>query len=386
MRPTQIRELYMKKGNKIIVGVVASVIILAIAIPFIREYKIYSKAKDGNDIALCDGYINRYPDGRYLEEVLEIKEKIAFDKVKEEKDSYTCDWYAEVCPKGKRLEEVRYLKIEYSKKKILGNTNDLLVAINEYLHDYPNGKYSGEVNSTCDSLWDAEIERYNTRGKKRESATAVKFMSEMLQYMKKNRINSVLVDVSSHLQLKDYDEYDSRVREYLESTNDNNALSLSSGMISLKSNFSQADISTLMQILSEGVQKSLDKMFTPGFISVVSSSSGDLPKLHFDYTIKSQEERYGSVVIPHIWSYHEGYIVKNYLIGISIFFKAHYSIPGSLTTFDYSEKGEPANNINNVDDINDGYRRMTSMCFAEFSNKMARNMGLKETYFQDNEE
>ena len=378
----------MKK--KIIIGFVASIVLLAVATPFIKEYKTYSKAKSGNDISLCDEYINKYPEGRYVDEVLELKEIIAFDKVKEEKDSYTCDWYAEVCPKGKRLEEVRYLKIEYSKKITLGHitlghTNDLLVAINEYLHDFPNGKYSGEVNSTCDSLWDAEIMRYNSRDKKRESATAVKFMSEMLLYMKKNRINSILVDVSSHLQLKDYEEYDSRVREYLESTNDNKALSLSAGMISLKSNFSQADVSTLMQILSEGVQKSLDKMFTPGFISVVSSSSKDLPKLHFDYTIKNQEERYGSVVIPHIWSYHEDYIVRNYLIGISIFFKAHYSIPGSSTTFDYSEKGEPENNINNVDNINDGYRRMTSMCFAQFSNKMVRNMGLKETYFQGEE-
>ena len=373
----------MKK--KIIIGVVVSIAILAIAVPFIKEYKTYNKAKNGNDISLCDEYINKYPDGRYVDEVLEIKENIAFDKVKEEEDLYTCGWYAEVCPKGKRLEEVRYLKIEYSKKITLGHTNELLVAINEYLHDFPNGKYSREVNSTCDSLWDAEIMRYNSRHKKRESATAVKFMSEMLQYMKKNRINSILVDVSSHLQLKDYEEYDSRVREYLESTNDNKALSLSAGMISLKSNFSQADVSALMQILSEGVQKSLDKMFTPGFISVVSSSSKNLPKLHFDYTIKSQEERFGNVVIPHIWSYHEGYVVRNYLIGISIFFKAHYSIPESSTTFDYSEKGEPANNINNVDNINDGYRRMTSMCFAQFSNKMARNMGLKETYFQGEE-
>ena len=344
--------------KKIFVGVVASIILLAIAAPFIKEYKTYSKAKSGSDVSLCDEYINKYPDGRYVDEVLDVKENIAFDKVKEEKDSYTCDWYAEVCPNGKRLEEVRYLKIEYSKKIALGQTNDLLIAINEYLHDFPNGKYFGEVNSTCDSLWDVEIMRYNSRDKKRESATAVKFMSEMLQYMKKNRINSILVDVSSHLQLKDYEEYDSRVREFLESINDNKALPLSSGMISLKSNFSQADVSTLMQILSDGVQKSLDKMFTPGFISVVSSSSKELPKLHFDYTIKSQEESYGSIVIPQIWNYREGFIIRNYLIGISIFFKAHYSIPGSSTTFDYSEKGEPANNISNVDNINDGYRRM----------------------------
>lgn len=373
----------MKK--KIIIGVVSSVILLAIAIPYIREYKIYSKAKNGNDVSLCDEYIDRYPNGRYMDDIIEKKEAIAYNKVQEEKNSYTCDWYADVCPNGKHLEEVRYLKIGYT-DTFPRDVNEYLHAINEYLHYYPNGKYANTVNEKCDSLWDAEIMKYNSRDKKRESAAAVKFMSEMLQYMKVHRLNSVLLDFSSHLQLKDYNEYDRKVRDFLEATNENKSLSLSSGMISLKSNFTEEDISTLMQILSEGVQKSLDKMFTPGFITVENSSSKDLPKLHFDYTIKSQEERYGNVVIPTIWSYHKGYIVQNYLIGISIFFKAHYSIPGSSTTFDYSEKGEPANNINNVNNINDGYRRMTSMCFAQFSNKMAKNMGLKEIYFQGEEE
>lgn len=371
--------------RKIIIGVVTSIILLVVAMPYIKEYKIYSKAKNGNDVALCDDYINKYPNGRYIENILEIKEEIAFKRVQEDKNSYTCDWYIEVCPDGKHLEDVRYLKIGYT-DTFLKDINEYLHAINEYLHYFPNGKYASEVNEKCDSLWDAEIMKYNARDKNRESPEAVKFMSEMLQYMKERRINSVLLDVSSHLQLKDYNEYDSKVRDLLEATNDNIFLSLSSGMISLKSNFSEADISTLMQILSEGVQKSLDKMFTPGFITVENYSSQDLPKLHFDYTIKSQEERYGDVVIPHIWSYHEGAVIKNYLIGISIFFKAHYSIPGSSTTFDYSEKGEPASNIDNVEDIRDGYRQMTAICFAQFSNKMAKNMGLKETYFQGEED
>lgn len=363
----------MKK--RIIIGVLISLVLICIAFPYLQEYKFYSRAKKGNKIEYCNGYIENYPNGRYLADILEIKDSVAFNKVQDEQTSSACYWYEEVCPNGKHLEEVRYLLVGYS--------DNSLSSINDYLHDFPNGKYSNEVNAICDSLWDVEINKYTSSAKRKGSAAAIKYMTEMLQYMKTHRVNSVLVDVKSHLQLKDYEEYDSRVREFLEMTNDNPVLPLSEGMISIKSNFSEADISTLMEILTDGVQNSFDQLFTPGFITVKQSSEEDLPILHFDYTIKSQEERYGGVVIPHIWNYSYKNIVTNYLIGISIFFKARYSIPGSATTFVYSEKGEPADNISNIEDISDGYRRMTKICFQQFSNKMSRNLGLKETYTKD---
>lgn len=327
--------------RKIIITAILGIILTVVCFPYIKEYKYYSNAKEEKGVYACNEYLENYPDGRYAE-------------------------------------EIRYLKIGYS--------NNSFDAINEYLYYYPEGQYAGEVNATCDRIWDEEIAKYNSRDKSKESQEAVKFMTEMLSYMKSHRINRVLVDVTSHLQLKDYNEYDSRVRELLEATNDK-TISIEDGMISLKSNFSETDVSSLKQILSEGVQKSLDKMFTPGFITVDTETEEveNMPKLHFDYTIKSQEDKALGMTIPHLWVYSDDYRVKNFLIGISISFKVNYTIPGSSTTFEYSEKGEPAENINNVDDISDGYRRMTSICFAEFSNKMAKNMGLKETYFQGEE-
>lgn len=375
----------MKK--RIIISVLISLVLICIAFPYLKEYKFYSRAKKGNNIEYCDGYIENYPNGRYLADILEIKDSIAFMKVKDEQTSSACYWYEEVCPDGKHLEEVRYLHVGYS--------DNSLSAINDYLHDFPNGKYANEVNAICDSLWDIEIIKYTSSAKRKGSAAAIKYMNDMLQYMKVHRVNSVQVDVKSHLQLKDYEEYSSNVREFLEWQYEAEVPPLSQGMISIKSNFSEEDISTLMEILTDGVQNSFDQLFTPGFITVkqsseeVKQSSEDLPRLHFDYTIKNQEERYGNTMLPIIWHYSQRdrfsniNIVRNYLIGISIFFKARYSIPGSATAFVYTEKGEPADNISDIEDISDGYRRMTRACFQQFSNKMSRNLGLKEAYTKD---
>ncbi len=317
-----------------------------------------------------------------------FEEMRAFSKVEDEKSYELCEWYISKYPDGRHLDDVLYIEIQ-----ILEND---MPTIYEYLTKFPNGAHASEVNSLCDKLWDAEISKYNKRDKSNESPAAVKYMSEMLQYMKTHRINTILVDVNSTLKLKDYDEYDSDVRKLLEAINDN-AMSIEDGMISLKSNFTVTDNSILMEILTSGVQKSINKMFTPDFITVVTNADTEsldeqndkskMPHLNFEYTITSQEENWERVAMPHIWAYSDSNDkILNYLIGIAINFQAHFSIPGSSTTFDYKEKGEPSDNIKNVANIKDGYRQMTQICFAQFSNKMSENMGLSETYFQGDDD
>ena len=70
-------------------------------------------------------------------------------------------------------------------------------------------------------------------------------------------------------------------------------------------------------------------------------------------------------------------------MGISIDFAATFSIPNSDIVYDYKEIGEPENAIHGIQDIKSGYLQMSAMCFAEFSNKMSRNLGLKESYFTE---
>ncbi len=306
-----------------------------------------------------------------------FEEMRAFNDVKEGNTLYDCNMYLKEYPEGRHFDEVMYMRISLSE-------NDMSMIV-EYLEKCPNGAFYTEVDNLCNELWDKEINKYNQRDKSKESPDAVKFMTEMLQYMKEHRINSILVKIKSTLNLKDYSEYDPTTRRLLEVMN-NDPLSIEDGMISLKSNFTSEDNYTLTRILVSGVQRSINQMFTPDFISVISwddeNANASSPCFYFEYTINSQEETFGSITIPHIWTYTINDVIENYLIGISIDFNSKFTIPQSSTTFSYAEKGEPSENINNISDIKDGYRQMTSICFAQFSNKMAQNLGLAEAYFQ----
>ncbi|MBO8458953.1 MAG: hypothetical protein IAA73_01255 [Bacteroidetes bacterium] len=44
---------------------------------------------------------------------------------------------------------------------------------------------------------------------------------------------------------------------------------------------------------------------------------------------------------------------------------------------------ENENEIRGIEDIKDGYRQMTQVCFAKFSDKMSVNLGFEKTYFRE---
>lgn len=324
-----------------------------------------------------------------------FKEKRAYSKVEEEQTLTACDIYEEEWPEGSHLDDVLYLRIS------LAEGVNRVTEISNYLLKCPDGKHVAEAKAESDMLWDTQIAKYNARDKKGVKDAAKAFMDDMLSYMKQNRVNTIVVDYQSTLKLKEYSEYSKDIRGLLEAINDE-PLSLKDGMVTFGSNFDQASMDELNEILVGGVQKSMDKIFTPGFIHVVSSEEGEgkgydkMPRFHFDCKITSQEEHVGGMTIPHIWTYTEqerrgyGYVgkekVKGFLIGISILFNAKFSIPESNDTYEFADKGEPEDNISNIDDIKDGYRKMTSACFRKFSNKIAENMGLEDAYDEKSED
>lgn len=304
-----------------------------------------------------------------------FQELRAYNKVCEEPYLFLCDEYLEEYPDGRHADDVCFMKIERSDKE--------MSSITEYLERFPDGKFADRANAICDSIWDAEIAKYDSRDKSLDSPEAVAYMGEMLQYMKKNRINTLVVEANSTLKLKDYDEYDESVRTFLEILNDSK-LTIADHMISLKRNFTSGSVSSLTNILKYGVAESMNRMFSEDFIEVkdLSSCSENLanvcPRLTFDCVISSQEETVEGYVFPHIWVYSEFDVPKNYLIGISVDFDAKFTIPGSDVTYTYKERGEPGENIDSIEDISDGYRQMTAICFTKFSDKMAANLGLAE--------
>lgn len=334
---------FERKRNKII-AVIVAVIIGAVVIynlPYFKEKRAYDDVVSQNSITACDSYMADFPNGVHADDVMYLRAKL---------DAF------------------------HMPKMV------------EYLEKFPQGKYVQEINAYCDNIWDDEIAKYNMTDKNRKSPQAVAYFTEMLQYMKLHRINQIIVDVDPHVNLTDWSEYRQDVRDYMEYINEEKNMPLDKYMVSIHQNFTKDDQSTLTDILVDGVQNSLNKIFSKNFITIAKSDSAKraMPKLNFNYIIESQDYiTDDGVHIPCIWTFHENGRTANYLIGISINFKAHFSLPDSNTTYDYSEIGEPEDDINNIQNIQDGYRIMTSICFAKFSNKMSKNLGLAETYFQE---
>lgn len=290
-----------------------------------------------------------------------------------------CDTYLDQYGiKGRHSGDVMYLKVTRT-------IYDVRVMA-DYLITYPQHEHFNEVKAKYDAVWDKEIAKYESSDKSKEDKDAVAYMTTMLTYMRNHFCNDIMVSVDMQTNLKEYSEYDENIRLYLELFN-SNTMKIEDGMVSLKDNFSTRNRAELKKILIDGLQKSFNRIFTPYFINVVTDNSNIIattPCTQFICQINSQEDKIEDYIIPHYWIYKDGTTKKvlGYLMGISIHFDANFSIPQSDVTYTYSEQGHPENDITNIQDIKDGYLHMSAMCFAQFANKMAKNLGLQEIYFQ----
>lgn len=352
-------------------------IIIVCTYTYYRDYKAYRLVLEELDEHKCNWYLELFPNGSYVDSVLSLKDVIVYKAFQEKPDMTSAYHYVESCPNGKHTEDVWYKMISFADNK--------LVSINDYLQRYPKGKYANVVNEMCDSLWDNEIEKYNQRDKRKESPKAVKYITEMLQYMKIHRITTVRLQINSDTRLKDFSEYTRRER-ILACGSESELSNVESKMVSIKDNFTSYDEKYLAQILIDGIKNNFSSFFSTDFVDVVyddtKSYNKKFPLIVMSYTIKSQED-YGGY--PHIWEYSSSYskygmyITQNYLVGISISFNASFTIPGRQTKYEYCEKGNPLKAQFDVSSISDGYRKMTQYCFENFSQKLSENIGVKQT-------
>lgn len=350
-------------------------IIIVCTFPFYRDYKAYRMVQAAQDESTCNWYLDLLPVGSYADTVFSIKDDIVYREFESHPDIHSASHYVESCPDGKHAEDVWYGMISLSRNK--------LVSINDYLQRYPEGRYARMVNALCDSLWDNEISNYNKRDRRLESPDAVKYILEMLQYMKKNRITKIGVNINSELQLKDFSEYSASSKLRACDYNTEDLREVEDKMVSIKKNFTSEDRRELVNILSEGIRRDFSSFFSTDFVDVVylngSKNDKEIPMINITYTIKTQEDD----GCPHIWVYSSSYsdfgrsITQNYLLGISISFDARFSLPHSETVYDYREKGNPLKAQFDVKSISDGYRKMTKFCFENFSHKLSDNLGVR---------
>ncbi len=372
----------MTNPKRIVIYAISAAGLAALALSFssLKEYKEYKRAKDAGTTYALESYLYQHPDSKYAAEAKDLLEERDFEGISQSIEPSVCDKYIISYPKGKHIEEVYFRKAELQKDDAAGRFS----TVNAYLHAFPAGKYASQMNTMCDEMWDKAIANYQKRDKTNESPRAVKYITEMLQYMKLKRINTIRVKVNPHLDIKDYDDYSKDVRYAMEKGY-TWELAFPQNLEQLKRNFSQRNMDDLNSILEQGVKNSMDRIIMPGFINAAADSVADkdAPVFEIDYIIKSQEMKYGAANGPVIWIWSEsstygiGKRVKGYLQGVVVKFNAVCTLPGSDNTYDYSEEGAPGESIKHISSMKDAYKTMTSTCFRNFSDKMARNMGLE---------
>ena len=302
-----------------------------------------------------------------------FKENRAYREAVASEYEWVWHTYYQEFPNGRHYGEVLYHEIQH-----VGRPVEQLI---QYMDKFPLGKYYSDCELKYNALWNEELEKYENRDKKGEDPEAVAYVSEMLKYMRDNRIHTIMVATNPSIVLKDYDDYSDMIKLLLPYMyGSSSSLKMPEDVLSLKENFTQGDQDFLAEILSDGIKRSLLKTFAVDLIDVVvneNEADPDSPLITFDYVIKNQEIS----DFPEIWTYTENNIPTKYLLGISIDFVANFTIPGSDVSYVYEASGEPIGEINGIKNIADGYRRMTQMCFAKVSNQMSVTLGLEQTYF-----
>lgn len=313
------------------------------------------------------------------------KEFRAYKEVVREGTVFECEWYYSLYPNGRHYGEVLYIESTISDSPIK--------PITTYLSRYPDGKYAEVLNERYNALWDEQIAIYKNRDKSGDDPSAVAFMEALLYHMKTNRINTILMNLQPEVSLKDYGEYDESIRMALEESFQGESLSLKGNIVSLKDNFKKDDEAVLGEILSEGIKQSFERLFSSDFINIEllrGQNNPMCPMLTIEYKVSNKEEfdlymendELRVISWPDIWVYSSNNVPQAYILAIDVRFSVNFSIAGVDAIYEYSDIGAPANEISGISSIKDGYRMMTQMCFAKFSNKIAENLGLEASYFR----
>lgn len=358
-----IRKAQRAKRMKLlkIVGVLAGVVLVCVVIynlPYFAEKRAYARTLDNPSVEAFDEYVARYDHTDHLPDVLYRKARHYLTGL---------DVYA----------------IDKARERQCIESLDSLVT------KFPNHELSAKAKVTVDSIWNAEIDRFTAKNPNVESSSSLTAMYQMLQYMKSNKVYDIQLNVKPDVDLKEYMDFPEGVRALMEAFNPDLK---TKQVLKIKDHFGTPDQKSLEESLISEFTESLNSLFTPGFFTVIvnhddraESQSKALPVIDLGYSIKSQVDDIQGTEFPHIWIYSSSergpYGLKlssseDYIMGIEVMFNSRLTFPGQSTPWTISVKGAPEKDINDIENIADGYRIMTRRCFEQFGDQLNSQLGL----------
>lgn len=290
--------------------------------------------------------------------------------------------YMYLYPDGAHLQDVLMLAAKACCEA--SQPSDAVKYASDYLRRFPDGKYAGEVSEIYDMVWNSEIARFNELAAANATKEGADFVRAMLSYMREKHINTVAVEGHPTLELMEYDEYPQGVRVFMETLNnkETGSMKLPDDMETIKDKISLTEARSYTSIIVEGLQVGFDKVLTPGFITFTEhpgESDAALPKAIVDYTIKTQDQDFGSFAVPDIWEYTStmnGIVMSRcLLLGIGMTFNATFVLPDSDIHYTVTGTGDAGSESINVD-RSKAYATMCRRCTQRFSETIASDFGI----------
>ncbi|WP_075340756.1 hypothetical protein [Tenacibaculum agarivorans] len=301
--------------------------------------------------------------------------------VKNKRTQSACNRYYNAYPKGYFTEEVRFIEVEV--------TNDIEV-VREFLDAYPESEKRNEVIQINETIWEEEMKRYDevVVNKENLDADAVSFFRSLLRYMRDHNASTIVLSLQGDIDVKNFQDYDISVQSKLdEFFQVIEKRKISENIIDITSNYSQGYIRKYEDIIIDALDAGFENILSNNFIKVTSDKYAKSPlQISIKYQIKNQEDR---IFIkdqdhPVIWVHSKNNTLGaekefiSYLIGVAINFSFEMNIPESTESFEFNQKTNALDNIQNIQSIEEGYRRMTAQNFYNFSTIISRKFGLLE--------
>lgn len=371
--------LAMKKRQKITRNIIVSVAAVLVAciviynLPYYRELRAYHKVEQ------------TYSLGHSNLTVAEVAN------------------YAAKFPEGKHLDDVMIMPVRSYQAD--GDVLNTFVAIDDYLHSCPDGKYAAECSEIYNDIWSDEIAAYESKATGKATTEGEDFIVEMLRYMQQHNVRTVSVVAYPTLKLKEYSEYSENIRKALEFITELNSKKesettikgtkynfpgigktphLPQDMVTIKDKITEAKAKSWAGYIVEALNKGFDDVLTPGFIKFVlveeseRQNDNERPIVNVNYAVTT-EDSHG---IPDIWRYSQkdgiSVVDAKFILGIGLSFNADFVLPESDVHFVIKGHGNPGEEeINGTP--NGAYDIMCMRSMAQFAARISDEFGIATT-------
>ena len=305
---------------------------------FFDDYFEYLNVKKYGTSEACRSYYSRFPDGYFTEEVKVIE-------IKDDRD---------------------------------------IVLVREFFKNYPNSEYSSDIELINLEIWNNEIKRYDsiTQSNNRFDENAVIFFKELLTYMRDNKRSEIFIKLNGNVNVKDFESYPNEIKDAMDLMHEYlGDRPVTGHIVNITSNYDPGAIEHYEEIIHQSILNSFENLLSDNFISVGTFDDSNNEKndliISIEYEIENQETTLSWMdgIYPEIWEYVVAEKFESYLIGISIKFNFLFELTNSEYAF--SLQTNALDNISNIQNISEGYRRMTEQNFQNFADGILVRFGIE---------